>query len=222
MVPAQCEVWSAHWSPDGRTIAVGDRQGHVHLYTGAQPPRTLDCKGGRIPMIAFSPDSGSIVCAATAGSPTSVWDLRTDSRRFYLNGHRGQVRAVAYAPDGHMIASGGDDRTVRVWSASDGSLLRTIVGLPWRVFDLKYHQGGNVLFVAGPGRELLVLDPLAGVQLASLNAADDAIFSLAVGADGRIFVAGQDPWIGIIDLDRLAGYVRGNRAFRIEQAAGAR
>jgi RNA polymerase sigma factor (sigma-70 family) len=37
-----------------------------------------------------------------------------------LAGHKGAVRAVAFAPDGKAIATGGDDKTVRVWDLATG------------------------------------------------------------------------------------------------------
>ena len=41
---------------------------------------------------------------------------------------RWEVNSVAWSPDGKLLASGGQDNTVRVWSAEDGSCAKVLSG----------------------------------------------------------------------------------------------
>ncbi len=36
-----------------------------------------------------------------------------------LTGHTNWAGAVAFSPDGHTLASGSDDRTMRLWNVTD-------------------------------------------------------------------------------------------------------
>ena len=60
------------WSPDGRTLAVGDRN-------------------------------------------IQLWEVATLKVRREFTGHEGQIRALAFSPDGRLLGSGSADTTVLIW-----------------------------------------------------------------------------------------------------------
>ena len=43
-----------------------------------------------------------------------------------MQGHGGEVTSVSFSPDGRLIASGSDDKTVRICSVADGALVQEL------------------------------------------------------------------------------------------------
>lgn len=132
------EITSLAYSSDGMVFASssGDNSARVWSVASGDVLHTVVVPGQWISTAAFSPDG---LLLATADSSITnnirIWSLTSGEMERALGLHIGQVWALSFLPDGRL-ASGGDDRKVRIWDAQTGSVVRTL-------------EGGGLSFVNG-------------------------------------------------------------------------
>jgi len=110
-----------------------------------------------------------------------------------ISAHNNGTVALAFSPDGQLLASGGNDGTAKLWHIPDMTLIRTLnggVGYRARVLALAFLDNGQTLALGGQ----------AGVAL--FRVADGALVqdlseavstrSLAVSPDKQTLAAGSN------------------------------
>jgi WD40 repeat protein len=55
------------------------------------------------------------------------------------------VNSVAFSPDGRLLASGSNDKTVKVWEVASGRAVRTLTGHTWPVLSVAFSPDGRLL-----------------------------------------------------------------------------
>ena len=81
------------------------------------------------------------------------------------------MRAVAIAPDGTWLASGGDDGSVRIWDPATGQQRATLTGHAGPVTAVAIAPDGTWLASAGgvATGSVRIWDPATGQQRATLD-----------------------------------------------------
>jgi WD40 repeat protein len=62
-----------------------------------------------------------------------------------LTGHTAPVRAAAFSPDGRLLATAGDDRSIIIWDVATGTRWATLAGHDQPVTTIAWGPGGTSL-----------------------------------------------------------------------------
>ncbi|MEB3216716.1 MAG: NB-ARC domain-containing protein [Nostocales cyanobacterium 94392] len=74
-----------------------------------------------------------------------LWDVDNIRKLHQLEGHTGWVRAIAFTPDGKILASGSHDSTIKLWNVETGQCLQTITGHTSNIQSLAFNRDGTIL-----------------------------------------------------------------------------
>jgi len=204
------------FSPDGRWLAVGEREGTIRILRlpGGQLARQLKGHRGEVRQVHFRPDGEELASAGLDGA-IRLWRLSPGPPRARppLLGHGVGIQALAYSPDGEQLASGGADGVVRIWHRRTGRARSVLSGPASAARQLGFSTDGRLLVVAHDGGEIRIWDTRSGQAVERWRRPHgagpvSAVFS--PGSPARIVTAGQD------------GAICSRALHPIEQAAGHR
>jgi WD40 repeat protein len=194
--PAGTGISLLAFSPDGETLHAADPWGRTLMAWRSHdgtPVIAGEVAPGAIRALAIQPDGRARVAAGTAQAlVVQAFDGR--SAPISLPGHEDEVLALDVSADGRWIASGGVDRSVRLWhfpGAAASPSAATDTGRPvaacpdgrcWLV------AAADTAGVAGLDQELRLLPPAAAARVPLAFDRDGKRF-LTWRADGRDLVA---------------------------------
>jgi WD40 repeat protein len=192
-------IYSLAFSTDGRFLAAAQVSG-LKIYDVAS--RTQVPGPSRAPtaplVVAFSPDGNWLAAAGNAlgkQGPIRIWRVESWLPHHTLT-PAFDAAALAFSHDGKLLASGGEDKTVRIWDVRTGEALKVLPSLPAKVRSLAFRPDGRELAAAVSGAAVLWNTETWGEQAQVVVPADratagaKAVNSVAFSPDGSLLATG--------------------------------
>ncbi|MCF4968573.1 trypsin-like peptidase domain-containing protein [Nostoc sp. CMAA1605] len=191
--------------------AILDEQGKlvgIHGRATTRPDTNATIVLG-IPLKTYLSFASSVQPVASAPAPTPTRTpkppqpttskpvtLNNSSSNFVLaktlKGHSDLVWSVAISPDGRTLASGSDDKTIKIWNIATGQEIRTLNGHSYAVISVAISPDGRTLASGGAGDKTIKIWNIAtGQEIRTLNGHSRSVFSVAISPDGRTLASGS-------------------------------
>jgi WD40 repeat protein len=213
------------FNPQGNMLGTAGSDEQVRLYDVAtaklQHSFTASCPDLRA--VAFSRD-GELLAAGGRDGQLRLWNLATanatTSSANQTSGassrivpgspaprsaaHALRLRAIAFSPDGTLLATAGEDRVLRIWELASGAEHAKFTVAGSKIMALAWC-GAECVAVGGSDNLIHLFDASAQAELAVLSGHTGTIAALDADPAGRMLVSGSfDTTARIWNLEQLA------------------
>ncbi len=224
-------IHSVVFSPNGRFIASADDAGQIkirhsqnlkekrilnpHLHRNSRESHDY-----RIFSVCFTPD-GNLLASGSGGfecrtcpyyGDIKLWDMRRGKLSFTFPKQEDYIVSVSFSPDGNLLASRTDDKTVVLWDVKRKIIIRKLVGHTGGVMSIVFSPNGKYLATSSGDNTVKVWDVRTGKALHTFrnykvkepyNYLKDPLSRLAF-FDNRRIVAVAGTGIQILHVDTKA------------------
>jgi WD40 repeat protein len=178
------------FSPDGARILSASSDSTFALFDAASGAEIRRYQVPPDAVLSFDYDpSGEAIYAALRSGNVQRYDLNTGRETFALRGHVGDVFTIALASGGQIIASGGADTTIRLWSIGLPARVGAFSGHARRITGMSFAPAGDPrLYTSGLDGRLRVWDSSTYRELAQIDAGEPIRASALDWSADRAFI----------------------------------
>ncbi len=202
-------IYGVGFSPDGKWLASAAWDGTIGLWdvpacikaTTCEASETLRLKQDQVYVqsVSFSPDGKLLASAGNdewkRPSNLQIWNVATHPINpkpiKELPGHTGFINQVSFSPNGKQLASGSDDKTIKIWDVATGKS-KTLTGHSDGVNGVSFSPDGKLLASASSDHTIKLWDIATGKNIKTLTGHTSSVKAVIFSPDGKWLVSGSE------------------------------
>ncbi|MEM7801157.1 MAG: NB-ARC domain-containing protein, partial [Chloroflexota bacterium] len=184
-------------NPNGLTFASGGVDLSLIIWDqqSGQPIYRRQGAGRLSRSIAFDPSSKKLL-SGSIDKIARIWhldslDLKKPNRIPHqsFSGHTEEIYSVAYSHKGHIFATAGLDKTIRIWRADTGKLVRVLEGLTDTIWSIHFSADDRFLASTDSGHVVSLWDVERGRLTHHLEGHTGWVYDSAFHPEGTTLVS---------------------------------
>jgi hypothetical protein len=179
---------------EGRRAAAGHKDGSVSVWDLDAGDKVAAFKrnASAISAVAFMGTQDRFAVSAHDGTVTLFDTASRNTPVPVLEGHEGAADALAYSPATGLLASGGADRTIKLWNTGNYSLNRIYRGHHEAVTALALSPDGRLLASASLDGAVRLWSTSSGRTFRSVRLHKARVSVLAFSPDGQMLASASE------------------------------
>jgi WD40 repeat protein/transcriptional regulator with XRE-family HTH domain len=195
-------ILSATFSPDGKILATCDTDCQIRLWEVETGKLLVICKGHTnwVRSVSFSPDGQTLVSGG-ADRTVKFWQVSDGTCMKTCRGHDNEIFSVICSPIppspslirgvGEIVVSASGDNLLRIWDATTGECINTLIGHEGWVRSVAFSPDGKLLASGSDDRTIRIWDATTGECINTLIGHEGWVRSVAFSFDGKLLASGS-------------------------------
>lgn len=188
---ARNSVQAVAFAPDSTMIACGTGQKLIQIWSICTGAMLQTLKGHRwiVSCLAFSSDGR--LASGSMDHTIKIWQLPLGVAERTLRSHHSYINAVIYSRGCNLIASSSQDKTVKLWSVNQGTLLHTFEHSSW-VYTVAFSPNSDYLVSGSRDHAIRIWDIQNGNLMTVLEGHKADVISTAIDISTNVLASGSD------------------------------